>query len=104
MTVKLEKIAIAIGKKTLELDLDEAKELKKVLEELFGYKEAQRGIGVPYVQPYVAPYVTYPWTDNTKWMEVKYTNTSEDDEWTTYQYQDSSQVSVYATMSEEGVS
>ena len=96
MTVKLEKIVIAIGKKRLELNREEAKELKKVLEELFGFKEAQRQtIGVPYV---------YPWTDNnTKWIECTHTNTSGDNR-TTYQYQDSSQVSVYATMSEEGAS
>jgi len=53
---EIKKIVLSVGDKEIELTPDEAKELRKILGDLFGEKETTV-IPVPYpVQPY------YPWT------------------------------------------
>ncbi len=60
--VKVEKIVIKIGDKEHEFSMSEAKELRKLLNNLLGEKEF---IYIPCAQPiYVEPYriVPYPYT------------------------------------------
>ena len=56
--VKVEKIVIKIGDKENEYTLEEAKNLQKLLNDLFGTKEV---FSVPSVWVYPNTYV-YPWT------------------------------------------
>jgi len=83
--VKVEKINIKVGDIEISLPLKEAKELQKLLNDLFGDKETiyvpvpyvipSQPIPYPYYVPYphYVPYPTYPtnpypvWVVNTTW-------------------------------------
>ena len=50
------KLSIEIGKKKIELDIDQWREVYVQLQELFDKKET---VYIPYQQPFVPPYITY---------------------------------------------
>ena len=68
MSIKIDKIRLEINKKIIELSPEEAKELKRVLEDLFG-KDKQ--MYIPPYYPYRPHYpywsVTCPTYANTSW-------------------------------------
>jgi hypothetical protein len=66
-SVKIEKIVLVIGDKEIKLSVEEAKELSKILKDVFGDN-------TPYVQPYAYPYVyPQPYYPYWKWKyEPKY--------------------------------
>ena len=49
MSAKIQKIILKIGKKEIELSMEEAKELKKILGDIFQEKEF---IPIPFPQPH----------------------------------------------------
>lgn len=75
MVAKIEKVKLVVGKKEIELSLDEAMELMKLLDDTFGTKETI--INIPNIpQPYVYPYPNdYPWMPYKIWCTT-YTNTT----------------------------
>lgn len=69
--VKVTKIVINVGGKEVEFTPEEAKELTKILSDMFGEKD---NIYVPYSVPYYPPYPHVWWsvgynTDGTKWTD-----------------------------------
>jgi hypothetical protein len=79
-SVEIQKLVIRIGEKEITLGLDEAKELRDILNDTFGTKEIVRTpqterIYVPYfqepVQPYYWWYITTDCQTNTYYLSVK---------------------------------
>jgi hypothetical protein len=70
-TVKVDKIQITIGKKTIELSPDELKELRDVLDATFP-KETTRWLPS---QPITIPYPVYPQT--FRYWEPRWTSTGD---------------------------
>jgi len=65
MTTKIDKIVLKIGKNVVELSPDEAKELKDMLNELYG------GEQVKYIP---SPYTIYPrWIYSDPWEYTRWT-------------------------------
>ena len=58
-TVKIETISLQVGRKKVDLNLAEARELHKILADLFGKEDTTKVVFDPY-PIYVRPY-TYPW-------------------------------------------
>ena len=70
--VKVEKINIKIGDVEVALSVESAKELQKILNELFGNKEFIYVSNPPtiWIYPYTAPFVTTPyrwWQPTITW-------------------------------------
>jgi len=60
---KIEKIVVEVGKKKVEFSLDEAKEMSKILADMFGEKETTY---VPFY-PYQREIRTYPYRPYDIW-------------------------------------
>lgn len=80
--VRLEKLVITIGKKSIELTLEEARAVKKVLDDLLE-KQTEKTVWItyPYTYPYYPYTYTYPTYTNSVGGsgDVKYKITSSND-------------------------
>ena len=72
MSAKIDKIVLKIGKQSIELSPEEAKELASILHELYGKKHAGFfPIPYPIPQPYPSPIPAPVWPRPWKYYEWK---------------------------------
>ena len=64
MSATVEKVVLKIGDKEISLSIEEAKQLKGILSDLFGKKEIQY---TPYPVVEKIPYYPRPWYEYDKW-------------------------------------
>jgi hypothetical protein len=62
MTAKIEKIVLTVGKKTIELSIDEAKELRSILCDTFGREVVKETQYIPYIPCQQNDWIYKKWT------------------------------------------
>jgi hypothetical protein len=66
--VKINKIVIEIGNQKISLSPEEAKELREVLNDLYGYPKKEYEILPIFPEPYTAPRKQW-WEDQPLWFD-----------------------------------